>query len=281
MPHFSFHRSHYDPNQPRVSRGNPDGGEWTKGGGVAQGNDDEDAFVQPVFYRESGVAVGILPGLARVLGDGFRLLGWLSRLNGPDRQAYVEFKAHEFRAGGPGFLKITEYGVPTREEVDEICQNGLSKVQKLVDIAVKQAGPRKKDESAQSYGSRVHAELEFLIKNRLIKGIDTRNFRAEISFGTDDNSKGVGKITEVTRGKEDSIRIDVIQDLGRGTVCMYDLKTGLRGLSIPRATDFAKSVLQARNLKDPAKNKVKGGRARKSQVKVKTVIITEVRPSKK
>ena len=29
---IAFHHSHYNPNQPRVPAGHPDGGQWTKGG---------------------------------------------------------------------------------------------------------------------------------------------------------------------------------------------------------------------------------------------------------
>jgi hypothetical protein len=32
----------YDPNQPRVSSGNPDGGQWTSGGGATSGNASSD-----------------------------------------------------------------------------------------------------------------------------------------------------------------------------------------------------------------------------------------------
>jgi hypothetical protein len=31
--HIAGHRSHFNPNQPRVPAGNPDGGQWTSSGG--------------------------------------------------------------------------------------------------------------------------------------------------------------------------------------------------------------------------------------------------------
>jgi hypothetical protein len=35
--HRALHRSHYDPSQPRVPSGNPDGGQWTKAAGDTDG----------------------------------------------------------------------------------------------------------------------------------------------------------------------------------------------------------------------------------------------------
>ena len=67
--------------------------------------------------------------------------------------------------------------------------------------------------------------------------VDLSKFSAEISYGQDETP-------EVKHGEKGSIRIDVIQDLGNGTVCMYDLKTGLKPLSAPRMRDFANRVLR-------------------------------------
>ena len=37
----------YDPNQPRVPAGNPDGGQWTSGGGPASGDEESDQELLP------------------------------------------------------------------------------------------------------------------------------------------------------------------------------------------------------------------------------------------
>ena len=50
--HSLFSRRHYDPNQPRVPAGNPDGGQWTRVGGSA-GHAPQAAASQPHTLAES------------------------------------------------------------------------------------------------------------------------------------------------------------------------------------------------------------------------------------
>jgi hypothetical protein len=40
-------------------------------------------------------------------------------------------------------------------------------------------------------------------------------------------------------GKKGTIRIDVYENPGTGTVCVYDIKTGKRGLSVARFIELA------------------------------------------
>ncbi|MBI3435544.1 MAG: hypothetical protein HY056_10775 [Proteobacteria bacterium] len=46
-------------------------------------------------------------------------------------------------------------------------------------------------------------------------------------------------------GTKNSIRIDVLENVGDGTVCLYDIKTGQRGLSLPRTTEIATNAFKA------------------------------------
>jgi hypothetical protein len=46
----------------------------------------------------------------------------------------------------------------------------------------------------------------------------------------------------VRYGQRGSIRIDVLENAGAGTVCVYDIKTGARGLSRSRIAEIARSV---------------------------------------
>ena len=55
-----------------------------------------------------------------------------------------------------------------------------------------------------------------------------------------------------------SIRIDVVEDHGTGPVCLYDIKTGKRGLSLRRAADFVRRLSLL--------------------LKGRTMIVTEIRP---
>lgn len=71
---------------------------------------------------------------------------------------------------------------------------------------------------------------------RQIVELHDPNFRAEVSYV---------KNIEENYGKKDSIRIDVLEKVGDGTVCVYDIKTGRRGLSLPRTAEIAKNVFGA------------------------------------
>jgi hypothetical protein len=66
-----------------------------------------------------------------------------------------------------------------------------------------------------------------------IDDMNDPNFRAEVS---------VLKSLEETYGTKDSVRIDVFENTGKGTVCVYDIKTAKRGLSLPRSLEIATKV---------------------------------------
>jgi hypothetical protein len=59
------------------------------------------------------------------------------------------------------------------------------------------------------------------------------DFRAEVS---------AIKSREVTYGRSGSVRVDVLERVGNGTVCVYDIKTGDRGLSARRMVEIADNV---------------------------------------
>ena len=64
---------------------------------------------------------------------------------------------------------------------------------------------------------------------------------------------------ELRRGLEDTIRVDVLEDVGNKTICVYDIKTGRRALHIPRMFEIARSV--AKHFKG-----------------TRRIIVTEIRP---
>jgi hypothetical protein len=78
------------------------------------------------------------------------------------------------------------------------------------------------------------------------------NFRAEVS-------RLKGQEADAAYGARGSIRIDVFENVGRGTICVYDIKTGEAGLSARRMADIAESAFEY-------------------FPNTKRIIITEVRP---
>ncbi len=85
--------------------------------------------------------------------------------------------------------------------------------------------------SATQFGTKVHTRLKQLIDNRY-----DPNFRAEVSYA--------GEEEDADYGESGSIRVDVLERLGNGVVCVYDIKTGNRGLEGPRMTTIARKVLK-------------------------------------
>ncbi len=86
--------------------------------------------------------------------------------------------------------------------------------------------------SAQQYGTKVHKNLA-----DQINGLGDPGFRAEISLIKTASEAGPARY-----GLPFSIRIDVLEDVRNGTVCVYDLKTGKSGLSAARSAEIAGTV---------------------------------------
>lgn len=85
--------------------------------------------------------------------------------------------------------------------------------------------------SPTQFGTAVHVSLK-----RQINALFDPDFRAEVS---------ALKTLDGTHGAKDSVRIDVFECAGDGTVCVYDIKTGKRGLGFARATEIARKVSES------------------------------------
>lgn len=60
------------------------------------------------------------------------------------------------------------------------------------------------------------------------------NFRAEYSLIKSEEAKHYGEAG--------SIRVDVLENVGNGTVCVYDIKTGDKGMNVSRMDEIAFNV---------------------------------------
>jgi len=82
--------------------------------------------------------------------------------------------------------------------------------------------------SATQHGTAVHENLK-----AQIKGLDDPNFVAETSYL---------KSVDAGYGTRGSVRIEVLENVGNGIVCVYDIKTGRAGLSAARSAEIASEV---------------------------------------
>jgi hypothetical protein len=82
--------------------------------------------------------------------------------------------------------------------------------------------------------------------------------RAEVSFAVDK--------PDATYGTAGSVRVDVIEDLGNGTACIYDYKLGKAVLWPGRMFDIAETIFESQRTKE-----------KKDPRKIRRIIVTEIR----
>lgn len=215
----AYYARKYDPNQPRVPAGNATGGQWT-----SDDHGELPSSAQPTFYDPRRLA------LRKAIEAGVAFYTWLSARNGPDSRAIITFQANEFKPDGRGELDLSDVKLLDRDKVDAACPR-LGEVQNRTDVASETVKHSRGELPPAEFGTAVHTNLK-----RQINELHDPDLRAEVSYL---------KSQEEDYGKKDSIRIDVLENVGDGTVCVYDIKTGRRGLSIPRTKEIAKNVFGA------------------------------------
>jgi hypothetical protein len=210
----------YDPDQPRVPAGNSDGGQWTSTSGEGGDSESFEDLVQPVF------APAVAPAIAAVQAA-LALFAALSALNSRNSRAIFEFNARGYDRDGD-LSDFANSRLLTRDQVDSECPR-LNEVQQRTDSAA--ASVHRSDHSrASEYGTAVHKNLA-----DQIRALEDPNLRAEVSMM---------KTREALRyGEAGSIRVDVFERVGNGTVCVYDIKTGKEGLNLARFAEIAERVL--------------------------------------
>jgi hypothetical protein len=219
---YSGGHGHYDPTQPRVPAGNSDGGQWTSAGGGR-----EQPLVQQA--RLDRLLQGLQRPIQRGIEAALALFAALSAQNRPGRQAIIEFNAREFTADEQGKPKVDRLN---RDQVNEACPR-FGEVQTRTDHADQVVSRSGGIMSRQQFGTFVHTHLK-----RQIDSLRDPSFRAEVS-------RVKGQEDDVRYGTTGSIRIDVLEYVRGGTVCVYDIKTGESGLSPKRMAEIAKNVFKA------------------------------------
>lgn len=203
---------------------------WTAAG------PDRQAIVQPAF---------VAPAVELVIATvelGLTLFAWLSGQNSSDRKAAIAFSARQYAPGAEPSLALDFVGMLSRDEVDAACPR-LGEVQWRTDEAAYDARQRTPiDASAAVYGTAVHTALK-----RQISNLDDPDFLAEVSLLKTLEETGEEPSTSHRQseyGVPGSVRIDVLENVGNGTVCVYDIKTGARKLSAPRSVEIAAVVFR-------------------------------------
>ncbi len=183
---------------------------------------EPEARLQPAFLG---------PAAPATIEAGAALYVWLSNRNGPDSTAVLSFRADEFKPGETPQATPEWVGTRTRDETNAACPRH-EEVQSLTDDVADRVRREGNYWTAQQYGTRVHAQLA-----SDVRGLGDPNLRAEVSL-----MKTAMETGPAHYGQRDSIRIDVLENVGNGTVCVYDIKTGRSGLTAARSAELVGTV---------------------------------------
>jgi hypothetical protein len=233
--------SHYNPYQPRVPKGHPNGGEWERRGSAPG------VFVRPAFAGPATPFIFSVE-LAKTLELAGALFAALSLSNTPGKRALFEFQALDPKAE-KGPMKFEGVRTITEEEAEEFCKK-LGGVQSATDKFA--AAARVQGLTGSRLGTEVHTRLAEAVngKNRTAKNPRDPDFIAEISKMKLEEELGLGRVIIPRDGaahyaEAGSVRYDVFENLrSEKTVCIYDVKTAGRGLSLRRMLELAGTVVE-------------------------------------
>jgi len=152
----------------------------------------------------------------------------MSGQNSADSTAVFTFNAREYQPGDEPAKAAIWVGQLTKDQTDAACPRH-AEVQDRTDYAA-DVVTREGNTwwSATQYGTAVHENLK-----AQIKGLEDPNFVAETSYL---------KSVDAGYGTRGSVRIDVLENVGNGIVCVYDIKTGRARLSTARSAEIASEV---------------------------------------
>ena len=162
-----------------------------------------------------------------------RLLSWLYTAAEPTQIAVAAIKAREFQPGKNEVVEVDYVGLRSEIEVNLACPR-RREVQKYADEAARTTD-RSEYLTAQAYGTAVHKRVE-----KLVNAMNDRNLIAERSFFKENDANQ--NDDPARYGERGTVRIDVYENVGDGTICIYDLKTGRAGLDWLRALELAKTA---------------------------------------
>lgn len=173
------------------------------------------------------------PLLPKTTAAGLALFGALSAAEYSEAvRPVIAFKAKEFQPNAGAKPRqvpaVAFVGDLSRDEVDAACPR-LEEVQARTDRAVAEVKAKYGDSlSPQAFGTAVHMNLK-----EQVRSLRDPKFRAEVS---------ALKSLNETYGTKNSVRIDVFEEVGNGTVCVYDIKTGKAGFGPRRMREIALKV---------------------------------------
>jgi hypothetical protein len=191
------------------------------------------AFLGPAVGVGASLGARLGPAVARAItAAGLALFAWLSGRKDRDGSPVFAFKAakYEKNTDPKAQNELSWVGYVKRDDLENVCKR-LPTVQEYTDEAVDKVRKDQGYSGPASFGSRVHKVIADKVDEE-----DDPDFQAEVSVIK-------SKAAAARYGEKGSVRIDVYENQKeKSTVCVYDPKTGLRGLSFPRMTELAEAA---------------------------------------
>ncbi len=243
----------YNENQPRVPAGETGGGQWTDGGDSG-GDTSEAALANPAAADDDdNIITGRIPqrgpkpspnpgskpdtrappaapSLPRLPGSdaadrAIELLHEPSMLKDPRKTPVLELAVEYPLANGnidiEGIAKLDE------QQLREACPK-YAQVQAMTELAAERAALNRPGLRQPYLGTAIHTDVKSQITS-----LRDPNFVSERSFLKENFD---------TYGRPGTIRVDALHNIGNGTVCVFDIKTGLAGFIPGRSFEIARNV---------------------------------------
>lgn len=129
----------------------------------------------------------------------------------------------------------------TAEQVAHTCKL-MPEVQEWTDSAALALAPIRTTSGPQAWGTAVHSAInQKVIALRSMFPARYANVHSEISISSEGNHSGT-EDGSVHYGRRETSRLDILEIVDETIACIYDIKTGKRGLHFGRAEDFVRRV---------------------------------------
>jgi hypothetical protein len=212
-------RAGFNPNQPRVPAGNPDGGQWTSEGSAVTAPRAATSGPQTIT-DESDFPVRLGQQYAAARGPRDRLPPIHHIPSGS------EGGSSPYRAGQVTIENNAQTGYTT---IDENTEKLRTILQKVVNSRGEGYGPQ--------YGTAIHHDFGDAVKEAIRSGKLRGDIRVEHTYP--ERETRYGREQDTWYGKEGTIRTDIVlrNELGE-VVAIYDVKTGGAYLGTRRVAEL-------------------------------------------
>jgi hypothetical protein len=185
----------------------------------------EDGPAPAAVAQSVGLSQVVREAVPAIIAGAAALYSWLSQNNVVGQIPVLGMRARDYVRPGEHLGHVEYVGTRTREEVEACCRR-YADVQRWATQAAIDADTA--GMNAAQRGTAIHKALADRVKAE-----GHPSLKAEVSVLKSGDDGGV------RYGRANSVRFDIYENRGDGTVCVYDLKTGSRGLSAARFAELA------------------------------------------